>query len=200
MITTLIFDIGNVLVAFDWQANLKACGFSEEKREAIANAVYRSEDWNEMDRGVLTLEEVTQRFVRRLPQYEEDIRRLITDTRATISRYPYTKPLLRALRAAGFKTYYLSNYGEFGYEQTKDQLDFISLMDGGLFSYEVKMIKPNPWIFAELLARYDINPAEAVFFDDNPLNVKAAQKMGLQAEVFTEVGQVEKFLNGSRNM
>ncbi|RHO85660.1 hypothetical protein DW061_13955 [Ruminococcus sp. AF42-9BH] len=62
MIKNIIFDIGNVLAAFDWEGNLKKFGFSDEEYEAIADAVYRSEDWNEMDRGVMTTEEVIRGF------------------------------------------------------------------------------------------------------------------------------------------
>ena len=51
MITTVIFDIGNVLAAYDWEDALKRLGYSEETREIIGNAVFRSADWNEMDRG-----------------------------------------------------------------------------------------------------------------------------------------------------
>lgn len=193
MIHTLIFDIGNVLVAFDWEKNLQSYGFSQEKYEAIANAIYRHKDWQEMDRGVLTVEEAIARFAGNAPQYAEDIRRVIYDTGKTIRQYPYTKPLLKALKDAGLKLYYLSNYGKFGYEQTKEQLDFIRMMDGGLFSYEVQMVKPNPWIFAELLKRYRIDPADAAFFDDNPVNVEAARSMGLYAEVFRSYTQIQKF-------
>lgn len=185
MINTVIFDIGNVLVAFDWETNLKSYGFSDEKYEAIASAMYRHEDWAEMDRGVLTIEEVTQRFISHAPQYADDIRRLITDTDKTIRQYPYAKPFIRRLKDAGCRVYFLSNYGEFGVEKTKKDLDFIPLMDGGLFSYEVKMVKPNPWIYAELLKRFHIRPEEAIFFDDNPANIEAAKEMGLHACVFT---------------
>ncbi len=123
MINTVIFDIGNVLVAYDWQSCLKSYGFSEEKYEVLANA--------------------------------------------------------------GYRLYYLSNYGEYGREQTKNELDFISLMDGGLFSYEVQMVKPTRWIYAELFRRFQIRPDEAIFFDDNLANVLAAREMKLHAEVFT---------------
>ena len=194
MIDTIIFDIGDVLVAFDWQTNLRSHGFSNEKFEIIANAVYRHVDWQEMDRGVLSLEEVITRFSSRAPQYAEDIRRLILETKNTIRQHSYAKPLIKAIQDAGMKVYYLSNYGKFGYEETKEQLDFIPMMDGGLFSYEVQMVKPNPWIFAELMKRYQIRPESAVFFDDNPANVEAAKSMGLHAEVFTSYKQVEKYI------
>ncbi len=194
MIDTVIFDLGNVLVAFDWQKSLASYGFPREKYEAIADAMYRHADWAEMDRGVLTVEEVTARFISHAPDYAEDIRRLVAENGKTIYQYAYTKPLLRALKEAGLKVYYLSNYGKYGYEQTKEQLDFLPMMDGGLFSYEVKMVKPNPWIYAELLARYAIVPDHAVFFDDNPANVAAAEKMGLHGRVFTSVAQAAKDL------
>lgn len=199
MINTVIFDIGNVLAAYDWQTSLKAYGFSAEKYEILADAVYRHTDWNEMDRGVLTVEEVTQRFISHAPQYAEDIRRLITDLHKTIWQFSYTKPLLKKLRAAGYRLYYLSNYGEYGREQTADALDFISLMDGGLFSYEVQMVKPNRWIYAEVCRRFDICPEEAIFFDDNRANVLAAREMGLQAEVFTSPEDVLARLAISNN-
>ena len=185
MINTVIFDIGNVLVAYDWQSSLRSYGFSAEKYETLADAVYRHSDWNEMDRGVLTTEEVTARFISHAPQYADDIRRLVADIGRTIYQYPYTKSLLQRLRDAGYRLYYLSNYGEYGRSRTEDALDFIPLMDGGLFSYEVQMVKPNRWIYAELCRRFQICPEEAVFFDDNPANVQAAREMGLQAEVFS---------------
>lgn len=185
MITTVIFDIGNVLVSFDWQKNLDSFGFPKEKREAIADAVYRSSDWNEMDRGVLTLEECAARFISNAPQYAEDIRKVVLATAGTIQPLSYTNDFLKTLKARGLKTYYLSNYGKFGYEVTKEKLDFTKLMDGGLYSYEVQMLKPNPWIYAELCRRYDITPSEAVFLDDTLKNVEAAKAFGMHGIHFT---------------
>ncbi|MFQ9152908.1 MAG: hypothetical protein ACLR6B_16915 [Blautia sp.] len=71
MITTIIFDIGNVLAAYDWEGALRRLGCQDETFEAVADAVFRSPDWKEMDRGVLTLEELLQRFIRRAPEYEK---------------------------------------------------------------------------------------------------------------------------------
>lgn len=179
MIKNIIFDIGNVLAAFDWEGNLRKYNFSEEKYEEIANALYRSSDWEEMDRGVMTTEEVIARFCGKLPEYESEIRQIVADYSRIIHQYPYTKPMLRALKEKGYRLYYLSNYGKYGYEQTKTELDFIELMDGGLFSYEVKMIKPSKWIYMELLERYELRPEETVFFDDNAKNAKAAELAGI---------------------
>lgn len=184
MIKNIIFDIGNVLAAFCWEENLKSFGFPEEEYEAIADAVFRGSDWGEMDRGVLDVEEVIARFCKKAPEYAEDIRKVVYSYSGMIKQYPYAKTLLRTLKEHGYKVYFLSNYGPFGYERTKDELDFIEMMDGGLFSYEVQMIKPCKWIFMELMERYGLKAEECVFLDDNPNNAKAAGKAGIAGIAF----------------
>lgn len=175
----IIFDIGNVLAAFDWQTTLAGLGFSDEVYEAIADAAFRSSDWMELDRGVLTTEEVIQRFCSKIPQYEQEMRQTMESYAGMVRQYPYTKELIRTLKEKGFGVYYLSNYGEYGFQKTKDQLDFIELMDGGLFSYEVQMVKPNRWIYEELMLRFGLRAEECIFFDDNKENVEAANRLGM---------------------
>ena len=197
MIRNIVFDIGNVLAAFDWEGHMNRLGISGAEFDIIANAVFRSSDWSEMDRGVLTPEEVIQRFCSKAPQYAEDIKKAVYSYSGMIRQYPYTKPLLRQLKEHGCKVYYLSNYGKFAVEATKDALDFTKMMDGGLYSYEVQMVKPNRWIFAELMQRYRLKPEETVFFDDNPANVQAASGMGMKGILFLgyedAVNRLEEF-------
>ena len=52
--------------------------------------------------------------------------------------------------------------------------------DGGLFSGDVKMGKPDPAIFNLLAARYALNPADTMFIDDMQVNVEAAAAIGWQ--------------------
>ena len=47
-IDTIIFDVGNVLVDFDWKGYLDGFGFSPEIRDAVALAVFLSPQWNVM--------------------------------------------------------------------------------------------------------------------------------------------------------
>ena len=194
MITTIIFDIESVLAAYDWEGALRRLGCQDETFEAVANAVFRSPDWKEMDRGVLTLEELLQRFIRRAPEYEKEIRQVILDYSYMARQYPYTRPWLKELKERGFRLYYLSNYGEFGVQETQKALDFRKLMDGGLFSYEVQLIKPDRWIYEELLRRYQICPEEAVFFDDSLPNIETACSLGIHGIHFTGYEDARKKL------
>lgn len=48
-------------------------------------------------------------------------------------------------------------------------------------SFQIGRIKPDRNYFEHVLGNMDIAPAEAVFFDDSPLNVAMAREMGLDA-------------------
>ena len=68
MIRNIIFDIGNVLTDFSWRKFLQKKGFNEAMVERIAKASVQSPAWNEIDRGVWSLEELMQAFIARDPE------------------------------------------------------------------------------------------------------------------------------------
>jgi putative hydrolase of the HAD superfamily len=82
--------------------------------------------------------------------------------------------------------YLLSNYGRTNFAHAKEQFKFIPLVDGGVISYEVKYIKPEPEIYQILMDKYNINPEEAVFLDDNQANLEAAKVFGFHTIQVTE--------------
>ena len=51
MIRNVIFDVGNVLIEFDWQKFLRNL-FDEETAKAVSPAMWGTAAWDEMDRGV----------------------------------------------------------------------------------------------------------------------------------------------------
>lgn len=48
-------------------------------------------------------------------------------------------------------------------------------------SYELGCMKPNPLFFEKVLAAEQLNPSEALFLDDGPRNVEAAQALGIRS-------------------
>lgn len=47
-------------------------------------------------------------------------------------------------------------------------------------SYQMKCTKPDPLIFEKMIQDSGIHPAESLFIDDGPHNIKTAQKLGFQ--------------------
>ena len=55
---------------------------------------------------------------------------------------------------------------------------FLDIFDVSIFSYEVKVRKPNPRIFEIILDRLGVQPEEAVFIDDLSINVESSRPVG----------------------
>lgn len=185
MIDTVILDIGNVMVSFDWRAYLDRFEFGPEKKAAIAKATFQSPYWQEVDRGLMAKEMLRRRFAFAAPEYEQEISYVFENYPTLLKEYPYAIPWVKDLKARGYKVYYLSNYGKWPYEQSKSQLGFMDYTDGGLLSYEVHMVKPERAFYLELLDRYDIIPDHAVFLDDSQVNIDVARSLGLHGILFT---------------
>lgn len=195
-IRNVIFDVGNVLVDFSWQEYLESFHFPKEESEAIANAVFKNEIWNERDQGLLEEEEYIERMCAAAPEYAEDIRLVMQTTGKCIHERPFAETWMQFLKSKGCSLYILSNYSKGTFEQSQKKMHFLKYMEGAIFSYEVKLIKPDPKIFELLLNRYGLVPQECVFIDDRPDNCETAEKLGIHAINFTSfkqaAGELEK--------
>lgn len=184
-IKNIVFDLGQVLLKYDWASYLKESGYNGELFEILADAIFRNPDWETGDAGTVTPEEWEQLFIDNAPEYEIDIKRVYAGIQYTIEKFPYTDEWIKSLKKQGYNLYFLSNYSEQLHKDTVHHMDFLAQFDGGIFSYEVKCIKPDLKIYKLLLEKYDLNPVETVFFDDRKENVDAACKLGIQAKLFT---------------
>lgn len=66
--------------------------------------------------------------------------------------------------------------------------------DGGAYSFQEHLKKPNPAFFEVLLNHYRLDPSETIFFDDREKNVVAAQNLGMKAAVFTDIDTITNAL------
>lgn len=196
MIRNIIFDIGNVLASFRWQEYYAEFGLEQEIYGRLAKATTLSESWAEYDRGILSNEEILQRFIANDPEIEPVIRKCLTHVRGLVGKYDYAIPWLKELKSQGYRIYYLSNFAEKARWDCEDALDFLPYMDGGIFSYEEKLIKPEEAIYRLLLKRYDLKAEECVFFDDVEKNVIVARNIGIHGIVFQNKEQAMNELKG----
>lgn len=184
-VDTVIFDIGKVLVKYDWKKLLKELKYDEDTAQAVSEAVFLSEDWTESDRGVRTEEEILQSFITNNPSYEKEIRETFARMGETISVCSYTKDWLSYLKKRGYKLYFLSNFSEPLYKRCTKDLKFLEFMDGGYMSWQVHLLKPEPEMYQKLIQDFQIVPEKAVYIDDYMDNVAEARAQGLNAIHFT---------------
>lgn len=196
-LTTIIFDLGGVLV--DWNPRyLYRKIFSDEaKMEAFLRDVCHGA-WNEKQDAGRSLLEATQELVVLHPEHE-------TEIRAYYDRWPEmlggaiegTVRILEDLKKQGtHRLLALSNWSAETFPFAKERFPFLGLFETVLLSGQEKLIKPDPRFYALLSSRLGVNPAEAVFIDDVQKNIDAAQVFGLNTIRFQNPTQLEDELRG----
>lgn len=184
MIKNIILDIGNVLIPFSWRQHLDHFGFSDEIKERLAKAVFLDDDWNEIDRGVLTKEELLARFIENDPEIEDEIRKVMENISGTVGAYPYTSTWVPELQSMGYRVYLLSNFSDQQLHDSRAKLPFIDQADGALLSFRYQIIKPDDAIYQKLFELFDLKPEECLFFDDKEENIEGAIRNGMKGHVF----------------
>ena len=184
-ISTIIFDIGDVLVSDNFKELLmKDSEIPAELADTIKSLWFIAKDEIDDTMDLDTYREIVNK--RMGPEFSKYIPRLFQYGIDCVHVLDYTVPMIQDLKERGYKVYYLSNWSAWTHEllEKAGKFDFLKYMDGGVFSYDVGYMKPDEEIYKILLNRYKINPKEAIFFDDKKENVNAAIKLGLHGVVF----------------
>ena len=194
MIKNVVFDIGLVLLGFDVKKYLLSL-FDEETAMRVAKAVFLSGYWHEIDRAVLSEDELLDLFFSADPGVKEEIRTAYDRIGECVERRSWPIQVIDGLREQGYKVYYLSNMSEHVISKGQHAFDFVSHMDGGIFSCHVKAIKPDPEIYRRLFDKYGLVPEECIFIDDQPANIAMARKLGMKGIRFENYGQMQADLD-----
>lgn len=189
MIKNIVFDVGKVLVDFEPEKVMDEMHITKEVQKEINQIMFHNPLWNEFDRSVLTTEEILEKFEEQKPELGSVIEKIFRKVGSMITTRTYVHEWLTELKKEGYALYILSNYAKYTFEQTKEKLDFLPLMDGVVFSYQCNKIKPEKEIYEHLLKLYHLEPSECVFLDDREENILAARKCGMEGIVFHDFSQ-----------
>ncbi len=179
MIDTIIFDIGGVLIGYNWREFLFQKFNDADIADRLRSSIFKH--WAEVDRGVLPENELLDLFAQDEPELRPEIECFWKDVGEALWQYDFTKEWLKDLKSRGYKVLFLSNWSNHVRECSTKQLDFLPLMDGGIFSYTVNLIKPDHAIYKAIINKYGLAPGNCVFLDDKLANCEAAKECGLHA-------------------
>lgn len=195
-ISTIIFDLGGVLI--DWNPRYvfdENYFESEEKRKYFFEHICTSE-WNEEQDAGRSIVEGTEILVSQFPGWESAIRDYYGRwTDMLRSSIPESVEILRELKdSRRYKLYALTNWQSGLFEIARVRYNFLKWFDGLVVSGDEKTRKPFPEFYQRLLDRYNVDPAEAVFIDDNHRNVLAAEALGIRSIQFHSPVQLREAL------
>lgn len=179
---TLVLDIGNVLLPFDFgRMALRASQTLGRSPAEIAAAI---DGLNaEFETGRISEEEFFAAVAGRLGGgvSPDALHPLWCDI------FEVNQPMadfLRATRARGVPVYLLSNTNTAHARFFEERHPFILETDGRVYSHLEGVMKPDPLIFERLISRFGIDPARALFVDDLEKNIAAARGLGFNAWLY----------------
>jgi putative hydrolase of the HAD superfamily len=196
----VVFDFGAVLVT--WRPlEIVAEVFperaaSKEQARQLASDLFGHEDWFDFDRGLVSVDAVVERSARRLSLDKDTVYALVSGIGERLQPMQETLAVLHALqerREAGDGVrglYFLSNMPEPYARELEQKHAFLKHFDGGIFSGDVFLSKPDARIYEALQSRYALEPERTVFIDDLPANIEAAQALGWTGIHFTSAAQL----------
>ena len=186
----VVFDLGAVVVAWE-PARLLQAHFPEraptaEAAQALARAFFHHEDWLAFDCGLRSVDEVVARTASRLGLPASTVHDMVAPVGERLDPIPDSVELLDELRTRrdsgeDIRLFYLSNMPVPYARALERRLPFFQWFDGGVFSGDVKRIKPNSEIYELLAWRHGFDPAQTLFIDDMAPNVEAARALGWHA-------------------
>jgi len=179
MISAVVFDLGNVLLPFNWQIAADAfCARSRASRRELQDYFLTTAFVQQLESGQMT----GPQFYRRLAadfefagSYEEFV--------SVWSDIFTADPAMLALAAqlkGRLPRYLLSNTNDIHINFIFAKFPAIRDFDGHVLSFEVGVMKPDRAIYDATVQRFQLDPARTVFIDDILANVEGARAAGWQ--------------------
>lgn len=194
-INTVIFDLGGVLI--DWNPDYvyRTIFDKEEDMKWFYQNICTS-DWNEEQDAGRSLIEGTELLVKQFPGHEAHIRAFYGRWEEMLGGPIHeTVEIFRHLKEnTNHKLYALTNWSAETFGVALQRYDFLHWFDGRIVSGEEKTRKPFIEIYQRLIDRYNIDPAAAIYIDDNTRNLKPAAELGIHTIHFQTPQQFKKEL------
>jgi putative hydrolase of the HAD superfamily len=95
-----------------------------------------------------------------------------------------------ALRQTGIATAILSNMIPDLLRHMRQEFAWLGDFANSTFSCDLGLAKPDPAIYTFACEQLGVRPEEALFIDDRPENIAAAERLGLHAILFTTMDQL----------
>ncbi len=194
-IETVIFDVGNVLFHYDPVHILNRLIPDKTHHTLYLEQLFNHHIWQDLDRGDLTQDRALDQLATHLGDaHRENLTTCLTYFVDHLETISHSKELFISLKKK-YPVYILSNFQDKPFDRLLDLHPFLNLADGMIVSAKVNRMKPEPEIYQHLLDTYKLNPNTAVFIDDRPENIEAANHFGIAGIVYQNPEQLERDLH-----
>ena len=171
----LLFDIGNVLVTFDFN---RSAARMVERSPLSKQAIFDAIDPLKVpfESGAMPEDEFVFRAMDAIDfgGSAEEFRDMWCDI------FALNEPMAQTLATLPNKVpaFLLSNTNGPHLRFLTERYSIFKHFDGGIYSHEAKCMKPGEDIYAQAVAKYDLDPAQTYYVDDLIANIETGRKLG----------------------
>jgi putative hydrolase of the HAD superfamily len=183
----IVFDFGAVLV--QWRPlEVVRQHFPDRTRSSpaaaeLASQLFAHPDWQAFDAGHFSAQEIARLSASRLSLDVHAVQHMVDAIEDHITPIDSSVQVLESLHAqrseTGYKLFFLSNMPA-PYARGLERHAFMRCFDGGIFSGDHGLVKPQPEIYQKLQALYGLQGQPILFIDDHAANIAEAQRQGWQ--------------------
>ena len=194
MVEAVIFDLGGVLIDWNVRYLYRSLLPDDSAIEEFLSEVGFTE-WNAALDGGRDWDEAIEWLARRHPGRRDLITAFRDRWEETLGGpiLP-TVDILEELRAAGVRTFALSNWSRRTYDIAAPRFPFLERFEDVVISGDVGAGKPDPRMYREVLELGHLRPESTVFIDDTLANVQAARALGMIGLRYTDPGALRRDL------
>lgn len=197
VVEAVVFDLGNVLIAWDPHPAIARAVGVEQATRFLADEEFDFIAWNHQQDAGRSWDEGEAAAVTSHPHWELAIRAYRANySESLVGAIEDTVQIVRELHAAGIPLFALTNWSQELFPLARERFDFLSLFEDIVVSGQEGVAKPAPEIFAILQERIGHRLEVCVFVDDSLRNVEAAAAAGLDAILFTDTSHLRQDLAG----
>lgn len=182
-ITTVIFDLGGVLVRTHWERFAgpvgRAVGLSARQ---VMEELVRGDAYRPFMRGELDVEGFHRRLCRQFG-LTIGLEELVGLWESVIAPYGLVWDLVERV-GRRYRLALGSNTDVLHHRRGLEVEPSLRAFRDGILSFRLGLLKPDPEFFRRGLAELSACPEECLFIDDRPDNVASARQVGLTALLY----------------
>lgn len=174
---TFLFDIGNVLLAFDFEPAIHKLMGKSADPEAFEKIIAAKDPF---EAGEIS-QDTAVKLMREYLDFDGSNAEFFNAWNSIFTPVKKNFQLAKKLRKQGHRLILFSNINPIHASYCIREYQLLEHFDHAVFSYEIGTIKPNHSFFTRAFEQFDIMPKETIYIDDLPENIAAGKRHGLRS-------------------
>lgn len=179
---TILFDIGNVLLSFDYKEKMSQL-LPSDCPDRAARLKLLDVKKDELECGRISVDDFTDWALQTL-ESKATHEQFLAAWRSIFTPIDATWQLARRLESEGHRIILFSNINAIHSPWIYEEYEIFRLFHGAVMSFEIGCMKPQREFYQIAQERWNLIPEETLYIDDLPANIEAGEAAGFHCHCY----------------